>query len=171
MITRQVRLAGWSALAALAFLCAAPAQAKAPSQGAATGSVTYTKHIAPILWKNCAGCHRAGEVGPFPLLSYEDASKRADSRLSPKAGFWILSAPTTRAQPERIASSVMDVGAGALTGAGIAAADFAAGTGAGAAGTRLWAGVGARAGAAAGTGAGAGRYAGAAASTLARAGG
>ena len=48
----------------------------APSSSAAP--VTYTKHIAPILWKNCAGSHRPGEVGPFSLLSYEDAAKRAD---------------------------------------------------------------------------------------------
>lgn len=40
--------------------------------------VTYTKQIAPLLWKNCAGCHRPGEVGPFSLLSYNDAAKRAD---------------------------------------------------------------------------------------------
>jgi hypothetical protein len=30
------------------------------------------------LWQNCAGCHRPGEVGPFSLLDYEDAAKRAD---------------------------------------------------------------------------------------------
>lgn len=39
---------------------------------------TFTKHIAPILFKNCATCHRPGEVAPFPLLTYEDAAKRAD---------------------------------------------------------------------------------------------
>ena len=39
---------------------------------------TFTKDVAPILWKNCAGCHRPGEVGPFSLLTYEDAAKRAD---------------------------------------------------------------------------------------------
>lgn len=38
---------------------------------------TYAKDIALILWKNCAGCHRPGEVGPFSLLSYQDAAKRA----------------------------------------------------------------------------------------------
>lgn len=48
--------------------------------GAAPSSepVTFSKHVAPLLWKNCASCHRPGEVGPFPLLSYEDAAKRAD---------------------------------------------------------------------------------------------
>ena len=39
---------------------------------------TFNKDVAPILWKNCAGCHRPGEVGPFPLLTYNDAAKRAD---------------------------------------------------------------------------------------------
>src|SRR5271154_6416153 len=51
------------------------------SSTAAAGSdepVTYTKQIAPILWKNCAGCHRPGEVGPFSLLTYKDAAKRAE---------------------------------------------------------------------------------------------
>ncbi len=38
---------------------------------------SYNKDIAPILWKNCAGCHRPGEVGPFSLLTYNDAVKRA----------------------------------------------------------------------------------------------
>ncbi len=38
---------------------------------------TFHKDVAPILWKNCASCHRPGQVGPFPLLSYRDAAKRA----------------------------------------------------------------------------------------------
>jgi hypothetical protein len=38
---------------------------------------TYNKDIAPILWKNCAGCHRPGEIGPFSLLNYKDAAKRS----------------------------------------------------------------------------------------------
>lgn len=40
--------------------------------------VTFNKHVAPILWKNCAGCHHTGAVGPFPLLTYKDAAKRAN---------------------------------------------------------------------------------------------
>ncbi len=38
---------------------------------------TYNKDIAPILNKQCAGCHRPGEVAPFSLLTYRDAAKRA----------------------------------------------------------------------------------------------
>ena len=44
---------------------------------ARAAEVTYTKDVAPILWKNCAHCHRPGEIGPFSLLTYQDASKRA----------------------------------------------------------------------------------------------
>ena len=42
------------------------------------GEVTYTKDVASILWKNCASCHRPGEVGPFSLLDFRSAAKRAD---------------------------------------------------------------------------------------------
>ncbi len=51
--------------------------------GAGDDPVTYAKDIAPILWKNCAECHRPGQVGPFSLLTYQDAAKRgASSRMS-----------------------------------------------------------------------------------------
>src|SRR6201997_3548056 len=40
---------------------------------AATGSVTFSKDVAPILEKNCQSCHRPGEAAPFSLLSYEQA--------------------------------------------------------------------------------------------------
>jgi Flp pilus assembly protein TadD len=40
-------------------------------------TVTYQKHIAPILFEYCAPCHRPGEAGGFSLLTYEDARKRA----------------------------------------------------------------------------------------------
>jgi mono/diheme cytochrome c family protein len=35
--------------------------------------ITYHKDVAPILQKNCQGCHRPGEVGPFSLTSYKQA--------------------------------------------------------------------------------------------------
>jgi thiol-disulfide isomerase/thioredoxin len=43
----------------------------------ASEKVTYTRDIAPILIANCVGCHREGQVAPFTLTSYTDASKRA----------------------------------------------------------------------------------------------
>ena len=35
-------------------------------------SPTFTKDVAPIVYKHCAQCHRPGEVAPMSLLSYED---------------------------------------------------------------------------------------------------
>ena len=39
--------------------------------------ITFTRHVAPILWRNCVRCHRPGQIGPFSLLTYKDAAKRA----------------------------------------------------------------------------------------------
>jgi hypothetical protein len=38
---------------------------------------TFTRDVAPILYRHCAVCHHEGEVAPFPLLSFQDAAKRA----------------------------------------------------------------------------------------------
>ena len=40
-------------------------------------SVTYTEHVAPILFQQCASCHRPGQAAPFSLLTYGDAVKHA----------------------------------------------------------------------------------------------
>jgi peroxiredoxin len=39
-----------------------------------TGTVTFAKDVAPILQNRCQECHRPGQIGPMPLLSYDDAS-------------------------------------------------------------------------------------------------
>jgi mono/diheme cytochrome c family protein len=39
--------------------------------------VTFAEHIAPILYENCTSCHRPGDIGPFPLQTYEDARRWA----------------------------------------------------------------------------------------------
>lgn len=41
--------------------------------------ITFSEHIAPILYNKCASCHHEGEAAPFPLMSFEDASKRAET--------------------------------------------------------------------------------------------
>jgi cytochrome c-type biogenesis protein CcmH/NrfG len=46
-------------------------------QSEANPVVTFNRDIAPIIFKNCAPCHRPGEAGPFPLLTYEDVKKHA----------------------------------------------------------------------------------------------
>lgn len=45
--------------------------------GATDPQVTFNRDIAPILFHSCAMCHRPGESGPFPLLTYKDAKSHA----------------------------------------------------------------------------------------------
>ncbi len=62
----------------LLLLLAAPMfAADAPYVPKPAGTLTFNKDLAPIVFKNCAVCHRAGEVAPFPLLTYEDVRKKA----------------------------------------------------------------------------------------------
>src|SRR5581483_12080461 len=35
-------------------------------------SPTFNRDVLPILQKNCQNCHRAGEIGPMPLLTYAE---------------------------------------------------------------------------------------------------
>src|SRR5262245_38671717 len=42
-------------------------------------NVTFTKDVAPIFFKSCAECHRAGEIAPFSVMSYKDARPWAKS--------------------------------------------------------------------------------------------
>ena len=69
--------------ALLAAICVARAASDSRSGGAARGdskaatSLTYTKDIAPILFRSCAPCHRPGEAAPFSLLTYNDAKSHA----------------------------------------------------------------------------------------------
>src|SRR5208282_3157401 len=41
--------------------------------------VTFNKDVLPILEKNCQTCHRPGEIGPMPLLTYEGVRPWAKS--------------------------------------------------------------------------------------------
>lgn len=34
--------------------------------------LTYYEHVKPIMHRNCESCHRVGDVGPYPLDSYEE---------------------------------------------------------------------------------------------------
>ena len=41
-------------------------------------TVTFHKDVLPILQKNCQACHRTGEVGPFSLMTYKQATTWAE---------------------------------------------------------------------------------------------
>ena len=60
---------GFTYAAALGLLAAA-----LPAGAADTASApTFSKDVLPILQKNCQSCHRPGEIGPMPLLTYDQA--------------------------------------------------------------------------------------------------
>jgi hypothetical protein len=40
-------------------------------------TVTFTEHVAPILYNNCTICHRPGGTAHFSLATFEDARKNA----------------------------------------------------------------------------------------------
>jgi len=42
-----------------------------------TATPTFADDIGPLVIEHCAPCHRPGEVGPFPLLTYDDVRRRA----------------------------------------------------------------------------------------------
>jgi Tfp pilus assembly protein PilF len=46
------------------------------------GTLTFTKDVAPIVFRKCAGCHHEGEIGPFPLVSFADFRKRPKQLLN-----------------------------------------------------------------------------------------
>ena len=41
-------------------------------------NISWSEHIAPIIYKNCTPCHRPGAAGTFDLLNYADAVKNAN---------------------------------------------------------------------------------------------
>ncbi len=43
------------------------------ASAASVAPVTFNKEVAPIIFKNCAACHRPGEVAPMSLMTYKDA--------------------------------------------------------------------------------------------------
>jgi len=62
----------------------------AGTPASAQSRVTFSKDVAPIIFERCAPCHRAGEIGPFSLMTYEEARPRARA---------IALATRTRAMP------------------------------------------------------------------------
>jgi Tfp pilus assembly protein PilF/mono/diheme cytochrome c family protein len=42
-----------------------------------TGETSFNRELAPVIFGHCAPCHRPGGTGPFALLHYAEARKRA----------------------------------------------------------------------------------------------
>jgi len=42
----------------------------------AFSQITFSEHIAPIVFDHCVACHRPGEIGPMPLTNYSEISSQ-----------------------------------------------------------------------------------------------
>lgn len=63
----------------LSFVVLAVAVAFKPQRLAArSADPTFAEDVAPILYKNCAGCHRPGGIGPFSVLNYDTVNAHVD---------------------------------------------------------------------------------------------
>jgi hypothetical protein len=50
-----------------------------PQYTNAQGPLTFSEHIAPIIYQNCSRCHRPGEIAPFSLTTYVEVASMAPS--------------------------------------------------------------------------------------------
>ncbi|MGA9767464.1 MAG: thiol-disulfide isomerase [Blastocatellia bacterium] len=49
------------------------------TQTTTAATPTFSKDVAPIIYKNCANCHRPGDIAPMSLLTYENVRPWAKS--------------------------------------------------------------------------------------------
>ena len=63
--------------AGMTVAAACAAWAWSASASPALDPVTFTRDVAPILFTQCATCHRPDGPAPFPLLTYDDARRHA----------------------------------------------------------------------------------------------
>lgn len=93
--------AGALVLCAIALAAAQQPKSTLPSSDAAASQkVTFSRDIAPIVFRSCAPCHHSGEAGPFSLMTYGDVKSHArqiadvtSKRLMPP---WLPSAESLR---------------------------------------------------------------------------
>jgi len=76
-----IRYVGVSPIRALASVILLACRWSLPAPAAPpTSAPTFNRDVAPILYKNCARCHGAGEIAShIPILTYDDAHARAAS--------------------------------------------------------------------------------------------
>ncbi|MDF1503285.1 cytochrome c [Roseisolibacter sp. H3M3-2] len=66
------------ALLAAAALAAVASLAAVPHPAPPGAPPTFAEDVAPILFRNCATCHRPGGIGPFSVLDYDTVKARAE---------------------------------------------------------------------------------------------
>src|SRR5271169_5442057 len=73
--------------------------------------VTFSRDVAPILYKNCVACHHPNDIAPMSLLTYQDVKPWASSikeavltkkmppwKADPQYGKWSNDASLTDAE-------------------------------------------------------------------------
>lgn len=65
--------AAWVGGVAVMAIGLASTSVQAQSRPAEAASLTFSKDVAPILYRSCAACHRPNSIAPMSLLTYEDA--------------------------------------------------------------------------------------------------
>ena len=48
-----------------------------PVDSLTSSRITFTRHIAPLIFSNCSSCHQPQAVAPFSLLTFEDVVQHA----------------------------------------------------------------------------------------------
>jgi len=70
----QVKIIVSAAIVALlSFAAAQTRETKTPDAPREAAVPSFYRDVLPILQQHCQGCHRSGEIGPMPLVSYENA--------------------------------------------------------------------------------------------------
>ena len=68
-----------AAVIVLTIFAAAQARVeKLPAKPADGAPPVFYRDVLPILQQHCQGCHRAGEIAPMPLVTYDDVRSRAN---------------------------------------------------------------------------------------------
>src|SRR3954447_25782424 len=87
---------------------------------AAAAPATFSRDVAPIVFRQCAACHRPGGVAPFSLLAYSDVAMRPSliakvtaSRYMPP---WLPNEPRFRDERRLTQAEIDTIGRWAVAG-------------------------------------------------------
>src|SRR5262245_61939274 len=117
-VTKMKKVMTFSVVAislAVVYLFSLPATNADSGNEPAPKDVTFTKDVAPIFFKNCAECHRPGEIAPFSVMGYKDVRPWAKSirekvakremppwHADPNHGEWLNDRRLTQAEIDTI---------------------------------------------------------------------
>ncbi|HNV98691.1 MAG TPA: hypothetical protein PKL06_04930 [Chitinophagales bacterium] len=74
------KIYGWivTGICVSIMACSGDDTSASPEESAALPeTVTFSEHIAPIIYKNCTPCHRDQSAGPFSFTNYEEVRAKA----------------------------------------------------------------------------------------------